>query len=235
MLTMDGSTSLAALLGLGFLLGVQHATDPDHLAAVSTLASRHRGIVRSALLGGFWGAGHTLALLAAGAVTVTLRLTISPAVAQALEELVGVMLIVLGAQVVVQTLGATTVHRHAHAHGGEGHAHLHVHVGGHTTHEHPHLLRLGARPFLVGLVHGLAGSAALTLLVVSTVSSPLGAVLYIVVFGVGSTAGMLVLSGLLGLPFAFASRHSAALHRLLRLAAGSASLGLGVWLARDLL
>jgi high-affinity nickel permease len=233
---MDGPTSLAALLGLGFLLGVQHATDADHLAAVSTLASRHRGVVRSALLGTFWGAGHTLALLAAGAVTVTLRLTISPEVAQALEELVGVMLIVLGAQAVAQTLGATVVHRHAHAHGGgEGHAHLHVHLGDHTTHAHLHLVRLGVRPFLVGLIHGLAGSAALTLLVVSTVSSPLGAVLYIAVFGAGSTAGMLVLSGLLGLPFALASRHSAGVHRLFRLAAGSASLGLGVWLVRDLL
>jgi high-affinity nickel permease len=232
---MDGTTSLATLLGLGFVLGIQHATDADHLAAVSTLASRHRSVVRSALLGSFWGAGHTLALLAAGVVAATLRLTISPAVAQALEELVGVMLMVLGAQVVVQTVGATIVHRHAHAHGGDGHAHLHVHRGGHTTHEHPHLLRLGARPFIVGLVHGLAGSAALTLLVASTVSSPLSAVLYVVVFGVGSTAGMLVLSGLLGLPFALASRHSAVLHRVLRLAAGAASLGLGAWLVRTLL
>jgi ABC-type nickel/cobalt efflux system permease component RcnA len=235
MMAMDGATSLATLLGLGFLLGIQHATDADHLAAVSTLASRYRSIVRSALLGSFWGVGHTLALLVAGAVSATVRLPITPAVAQALEELVGVMLIVLGAQVVAQTLRATTVHRHAHAHGGEAHAHLHVHLGDDATHAHPHLLRLGARPFLVGLLHGLAGSAALTLLVASTVSSPLGAVLYVVVFGAGSTAGMLVLSGLLGLPFALASRHSASLHRWLRLAAGSGSLGLGVWLVRGLL
>jgi high-affinity nickel permease len=232
---VDGPASLATVLGLGFLLGVQHATDADHLAAVSTLASRHRSVVRSALLGSFWGAGHTLALLTAGALMAALRLTISPGVAQALDGLVGIMLVALGAQVVLHALGATRVHRPAHGHGSGPHDHLHAHLGGTIAHEHGHLLRLGARPFLVGLLHGLAGSAALTLLVVSTVSSPLGAVLYVVVFGAGSTAGMLVLSGLIGVPFAFTSRHSARLHCALRLAAGSTSLALGVWLAADLL
>jgi high-affinity nickel permease len=228
---VDGPASLATVLGLGFLLGVQHATDADHLAAVSTLATRHRSVVRSALLGSFWGAGHTLALLAAGALMAALRLTISPGVAQALEGLVGIMLVALGAQVVLHALGATRVHRHA----GDPHDHLHAHLGGTTAHEHGHLLRLGARPFLVGLLHGLAGSAGLTLLVVSTVSSPLSAVLYVAVFGAGSTAGMLVLSGLIGAPFAFTSRHAARLHGVLRLAAGSTSLALGVWLVADLL
>jgi hypothetical protein len=230
MMAMDVDASLAAVLGLGFLLGLQHATDADHLAAVSTLASRHRSVVRSALLGSFWGAGHTLALLVAGVVTMALRLTISPAVARAFEGLVGVMLVALGGQVVMQALRAIAVHRHEHAHGGDRHDHLHVHLGAPTAHEHEHLVRMGARPFLVGLMHGLAGRAALTRGVVSTVSSPLGGLLYIIVFGAGSTAGMLVLSGLIGLPFVFTSRHSATLHTLLRLAAGSASLGLGIWL-----
>jgi hypothetical protein len=230
---VDGLASLATVLGAGFLLGVQHATDADHLAAVSTLASRHRSVVRSALLGSFWGAGHALALLAASTVMAALRLTLAPGVAQALEGLVGVMLVALGAQVVLHALGATRVHRHAHAHGGDPHDHLRAHLGGTTAHDHGHLLRLGARPFLVGLLHGLAGSAALTLLM-STASSPLGAVLYIAVFGAGSTTGMLVLSGLIGVPFAFTSRHSARLHGALRLAAGSTSLALGVWLVADL-
>jgi high-affinity nickel permease len=236
MMAMAGDASLAAILGLGFLLGLQHATDADHLAAVSTLASRHRSVGRAALLGGFWGAGHTLALLAAGVVTVALRLTISPPVARTLEGLVGVMLVALGGQVVMQAFGAIAVHRHEHAHGRDNrHDHPHVHLGAPSAHEHGHLLRMGTRPFLVGLLHGLAGSAALTLLVVSTVSSPLGGLLYIIVFGAGSTAGMLVLSGLIGLPFVLTSRHAATLHRLLRLAAGAASLGLGVWLVGELL
>ena len=212
---MDVHGSLAPVLGLGFLLGLRHATDADHLAAVCTLASRHRSVVRSALLGSFWGFGHTLALLAGAAVTMALRLTISPAVAETLERLVGVMLVGLGGQVVVQALRGVHVHPHDHA--------------------HDHLLRLGTRPFLVGLMHGLAGSAGLTLLVVSSVSSPWSGVLYIVVFGAGSTAGMLVLSGLIGLPFVLTARHSDALHLGLRLAAGAASLGLGVWLLSDLL
>jgi hypothetical protein len=212
---MDAGGSLATVLGLGFLLGIQHATDADHLAAVSTLASRHRSVLGSALLGTFWGAGHTLALLGAGIATMVLRLTISPTVTQALEGLVGVMLVGLGSQAALQAIRAIATHRDERAHR-------------HHRHDHERPRRLGARPFLVGLLHGLAGSAALTLLVVSTASSPLIAVLYIVVFGAGSIAGMLVLSGLIGLPFALTSRHSAALHLLLRLGAGSASLGLGL-------
>jgi hypothetical protein len=233
-MVMDADASFAAILGLGFLLGLQHATDADHIAAVSALASRQRGVVWSALLGSFWGAGHTVALLAASVVTMALRLTISSTVAQALEGLVGVVLVVLGGQVLLQALGAVSVHRHEHVHGADRHEHLHVHLGPPAVHAHRHLLRLGARPFLVGLVHGLAGSAALTLLVATSVSTPLGGLLYIVVFGLGSTAGMLVLSGLIGLPFAVTSRHSAWLHTFLRLAAGIASVGLGLWLIHDL-
>jgi hypothetical protein len=197
-----------AILGLGFLLGLQHATDADHVAAVSALASHHRSVVRSALLGSVWGAGHTVALLAAGAATMLLHVTITPGVADLLEGLVGITLVALGGHVVWHALRAATVHRHAHVHDGWS----------------------GTRPFLVGLVHGAAGSAALTILVVSTVSSPLVGLLYLAVFGAGSTAGMLILSGLIGLPFVVTAGRSAVFHRLLRVAAGSTSLALGVGL-----
>jgi ABC-type nickel/cobalt efflux system permease component RcnA len=231
---MAPDASFAAVLGLGFLLGLQHATDPDHLAAVSSLASRHRSVLGSALLGSAWGAGHTLALVGAGAATMALRLTISPALERALEGLVGMVLIGLGGPVALRALRAIAVHRHAHAHGGDWHDHRHVHLGSPAGHDHAHGRTIGARPFLVGLLHGLAGSAALMVLVVSTTTSPLAGVLYLIVFGAGSTAGMVILSGLVGLPFAVASRRSAGLHRLLRLVAGLAGVALGVWLLTGL-
>jgi len=231
---MDAGAPLAAVLGLGFLLGLQHATDADHVAAVSTLASRQRSVVASALLGSFWGAGHTAALLVAGGIAMALRLTISPAVAEALEALVGLMLVGLGGQVILQAPRAIAAHRHVHAPGAHGHEHAHVHVGAAAAHDHVHLTRLGARPFLVGLVHGLAGSAALTLMVASTVGSPLGGVLYLAMFGAGSTVGMLLLSGLIGLPFVLASRRSARLHLLVRLTAGAASLVVGIALVAEM-
>jgi sulfite exporter TauE/SafE len=179
-------TSLYAALGLGFLLGLRHALDADHVAAVSTLVSQHRSLARSCLLGTFWGLGHTLALLAAGVATIALKLSISPALERSVERGVGCMLVLLGAHVLFRSIAAASVH----------------------THEHRHVLRLGGRPFVVGLVHGLAGSAALMLLVAAAIPSPVGGLVYILLFGAGSTVGMLVLSGLIGLPFVLTANRS---------------------------
>jgi sulfite exporter TauE/SafE len=179
-------TSLYAALGLGFLLGLRHALDADHVAAVSTLVSQHRSLARSCLLGTFWGLGHTLALLAAGVATIALKLSISPALERSVERGVGCMLVLLGAHVLFRSIAAARVH----------------------THEHRHVLRLGGRPFIVGLVHGLAGSAALMLLVAAAIPSPVGGLVYILLFGAGSTVGMLVLSGLIGLPFVLTANRS---------------------------
>jgi ABC-type nickel/cobalt efflux system permease component RcnA len=233
---VDGS--LVGVLGLGLLLGVTHALDADHVAAVSTLVSRERRLGRSCLLGVAWGLGHTAALLVAGIGVIAFKLAISPRLEHGLEMAVAVVLILLGGHVLVQSLREVGLHRHAHTHDGRTHHHLHLHLkhdpghdAGHAggTHDHVHLLGLGRRPFLVGLLHGLAGSAALMLLVLSTISSPAAGLLYIVVFGVGSTAGMLLLSGLIGLPFALAGR-SPVLQVGLQLMAGAVSLGLGAWL-----
>lgn|SRR5574341_20730 len=224
-------TSLTAALGLGLLLGLRHALDADHVAAVSTLVSQHRSLARSCLLGAFWGAGHTMALLAAGVGVIAFRLTISPAMEKGLETVVALVLILLGGHVLLRSLGTWTLHGHEHSHDGYSHRHLHVHVGSEDSPGHTHLFRLGGRPFLVGVLHGMAGSAALMLLVLATIPSPLSGLLYILVFGVGSTAGMLVISGLIGIPFILTARRSETAHAAIQTLAGAASLILGLVLA----
>ncbi|HWC03426.1 MAG TPA: urease accessory protein UreH [Methylomirabilota bacterium] len=221
--------SLATALGLGLLLGLRHALDADHIAAVSTLVTRERGVARSCLLGAFWGAGHTVALLAAGVAVIAFRLTIAPGVEEALERTVGLVLVALGGHVLLRAGSSLVVHQHEHVHGGTPHRHVHLHLGSSDA-GHVHLLRLGGRPFLVGLLHGMAGSAALTLLVVGSIPSLLGGLAYILMFGLGSTAGMLLLSGLVGLPMAVAGRRGARLQLTLQAAAGLASAALGAWM-----
>jgi hypothetical protein len=225
-------TSLAAALGLGFLLGLRHALDADHVAAVSTFVSQERGILRSCLRGTFWGIGHTVALLAAGIAVFAFKLHISPAVEQGLETMVGLVLILLGGHVLLRTLGALSVHRHQHSHGGAPHSHLHLHVGDADEHHHVHLWRGAPQPLLMGLLHGLAGSGALVLLVLASLPSPGAALAYIFVFGVGSTAGMLVLSGLIGLPFALSAGTSRSLSLGLRVVVGAVSVLVGLLMVR---
>ena len=224
--------SLIAALGLGFLLGVRHALDADHVAAVSTLVSQHRSLARSCLLGTIWGAGHTAALLAVGLAVVSFKLTISPAVERGLETVVGVMLILLGGHALLRSVGGWVLHRHVHVHDGHAHSHGHVHAGAGEP-GHGHLWRVGSRPFLVGLVHGLAGSAALMLLALAAIPSPVGGLVYVLVFGIGSTAGMLLLSSLVGIPLAAAAGRSPRLHAAIQALAGAASLIMGVWVVGD--
>jgi high-affinity nickel permease len=223
--------TLTTALGLGLVLGLRHAMDADHVAAVSTLVSQHRSVVRSCLLGAFWGAGHTLALLAAGVTVIAFKLTISPEVEQGLETAVALVLILLGGHVLLKSVGAIALHRHEHTHNGWVHRHVHVHVGS-TDSEHVHVLRLGGRPFLVGLLHGLAGSAALMLLALATIPTPVGGLVYILVFGIGSTVGMLLVSGLIGIPFVLTARRSPRLQAVVQTLAGATSLALGLTLVR---
>ena len=225
-------TSVTAALGLGFLLGVRHALDADHVAAVTAMVSRQHGLARSCLLGTFWGAGHTSALLVAGALVLGLKLTISPDVERGLEQAVAAVLVLLGGHVALTALAAFTIHGHAHVHAdGVAHHHRHVHVAGAPEHDHPGLLRIGGRPFLIGMVHGLAGSAGLMLLVLGAMPTVAGGLLYVLVFGVGSTAGMLLLSGLISVPFAMLAVRSVRAQAMLQVLAGLASLVLGVVLA----
>jgi sulfite exporter TauE/SafE len=224
-------TSLYAALGLGFLFGLRHAMDSDHVAAVSTLVSQHRSLARSGLLGIFWGLGHALALLAAGVATIGFRVSISPELQRILENGVGCMLVLLGGHVLLRSVAAWNLHTHEHIHGdhSQGHLHFHFHPGGGHRH-HADLLRLGRRPFIVGLVHGLAGSASLMLLVAAALPSPVRGLLYLLVFGAGSTMGMLLLSGFIGLPFVVTASRSPRALVFIQAVAGVISSVLGLTL-----
>jgi High-affinity nickel-transport protein len=197
-----------AVLGLGFILGLKHATDPDHVVAVTTFLGKERQLRRACGIGLFWGLGHTIALSIAGLVVIGLKIPISKWLADRLELVVAAMLIILGARLI------STVHT--------------------RWHEHHHDFgwrRLGLRPMLVGIVHGTAGSAALTLLVLSTMSSTIDGLLYVLIFGVGSMLGMLVISLLLSLPIRLAGERMAAAIRPLQMSTGVLSCGFGLYLA----
>jgi hypothetical protein len=222
--------SILSLLGLGFVLGLKHALDADHLAAVSTMALERRSLLSSSLIGVWWGIGHTVSLLIAGLLVMLLHLQIGPRTEQTLEFCVGIMLIVLGANALRKLIRGGTVHMHAHEH--EGHWHLHPHVHEKESRDAPHMhhgLRVGARPLLIGMVHGLAGSAALTLLVLATISSSVVGLLYIAIFGAGSIGGMAIMSTVFALPSKLNAGRFGKMSFALRGLAGLASLGLGVF------
>jgi hypothetical protein len=216
-------TSLVAPLGLGFLLGLRHALDADHVAAVAAMVSQERSLRRSCLLGTFWGMGHSASLLVAGIAVLAGRLSIPPALERGFEQVVGLVLMALGLHVLLRAAGVFWAGGPA----GSGHAH---------PHHHP--LRLAGRPFLVGAIHGLAGSAGLMLLVVAAMPTLLGGLAYIVLFGVGATGGMLLISAALSLPFlGLRARSServwAVALVVLQLVAGAVSLAFGAVLVRS--
>ena len=231
--------TIGVLLLLSFALGLKHAIEPDHLAAVSTIVSERKSIHSACLVGGLWGLGHTFSLLAAGILVIGLQVKISGRLAGALEFGVALMLIVLGLDTLRKVLGGGKIHWHVHRHGGVTHAHPHVH-GAAEAHSHSvsggthHGVKLSPKPLIVGMIHGMAGSGTLMLLVLATISSPTVGIAYILVFGVGSVGGMMVMSTLIGLPFHFATKYFSGADRLLRCAAGIISLGLGVSLAIEI-
>lgn len=221
-------TSLVAALSVGFMLGLRHALEPDHVAAVSTFVSQERGLLRSCLRGAFWGIGHTAALMAAGIAIIAFKVEIPPSFERTVDTVVAMVLILLGGHVLLRAASALHLHRHAHAHDGSPHSHLHVHVGEDGEHGHFHPWRGARQPLLMGLLHGLAGGGALVLLVMTTIPSPAAALLYIAVFGVGSTAGMLVLSGLIGLPFKLTASSSRTIAGTLQILVGAGTLTVGL-------
>jgi sulfite exporter TauE/SafE len=216
-----------ALLAFGFLLGLRHALDVDHLAAVSTIVSARRGVWTSSLVGALWGLGHTAALLVVGLAVVALHAEIPPSVAHGLELGVAAMLVALGLNLLRTLRRGGRLHLHAHHHGGRLHVHPHVHRPG-TAHDHP---GPGPRPFLVGLVHGLAGSAALMLAVAATIPSPALAMAYVTVFGCGSIGGMMAMSALVGVPLSLAAERFAPAEGVVRACAALASVAVGLGLA----
>ncbi len=224
--------TLIGLLGLGLILGLRHALDPDHIAAVSTIVSESRSVRRSSLIGTCWGLGHTMSLLVAGVLVIALKIQISDRLALWMEFAVALMLILLGLKAVLKPLRGWRIHVHQHAHGGSSHSHVHLHRPSEEhAHQHRHLLRSGARPFLVGMVHGMAGSAALMILVLATIPSALAGLIYIAVFGLGSVGGMLIMSSLISLPFILTRQRFNVLSQGLQVAVGLFSLGFGLFLS----
>jgi len=221
--------SILATLGIGFLLGLKHATEADHLAAVSTIVSQRRSLCQSAMVGALWGAGHTASLLVVGFLVIAMGLAIPDRIANLFELAVAVMIVFLGMRIL-------RVHAHSHRHGGSSHVHLHFQDDAHTHDAHMPLSSW--RAALVGMMHGLAGSAALTLLVLTQALHQGGTVLafaYLVVFGFGSIGGMLVMSSLIGLPFSLGFRLSRQTLVPLRVLTGIFSTTFGVFYALRIL
>lgn len=222
---MPAFPGLSFLL-LGFLLGMKHALDADHIVAISTIATGNRSLKRSCAIGFCWGVGHTAVLLVAGLAVLGFHLVIPYDTARLFEAGVGIMLIGLGLSVGWALL-RERLHVHAHTHDdGTGHLHVHSHLEGHG-HAHLHRYRLEYKSLAIGMVHGLAGSAALLLLVLSTVRSLTDGMLYILVFGTGSIAGMVLLGTVLSIPFAVTPARLVRTHLVLRALAGLASVSLG--------
>ncbi len=230
-------------LALGFALGLKHATEADHLVAVTTIVSEQRSLWRSSLVGALWGVGHTAALALAGLVIILLQVAISPRTGAMLEIIVAAMIVLLGLRVLyVVFKDHRRIHAHTHAHDGRAHLHLHFHDENDahapaTAHAHDaagHKFLRGWRPVLVGMVHGMAGAAALPLLVLSELmgggSRALG-LAYLVVFGIGSIAGMLLMSAVISLPFIFSAARFDRLLPAVRFVVGLASIAFGFYYA----
>ena len=212
------------LLGLGFLSGIRHAFDIDHIAAVSTMLSKKLSFGKSSLLGIFWGIGHAISLFCAGLIVLLLKIAIPIKLALFFEFIVAAMIIVLGINVLL-TISREKIHVHRHKHGKVEHFHLHSHKSAsHHAHWHTPL----KKSLAVGLIHGLAGSAALTLLILAGIPSAMLGLIYILLFGIGSMLGMMLVSAIISLPFRLIPNKLYNAQKLLRLSAGLISIAIGL-------
>jgi ABC-type nickel/cobalt efflux system permease component RcnA len=253
--------ALLSILALGFFLGMRHATDPDHVIAVATIVTRQRSLGRAAIIGAIWGLGHTITIFGVGTGIILFNLVIPARVGLSMELSVGIMLIILGIANIAGFLRSVPeatenqlddyidsdhVHSHAHSHGDYVHSHHH----GHGAEEHSHaadhtpvafmdkkLGRSGVyqhlRPLIVGIVHGLAGSAAVALLVLTTIRNPHWAIAYLLIFGVGTIAGMMVITMSLASTLKFVGR-SQSVARKLAMASGVLSLAFGFFVVYEM-
>jgi len=250
--------SLLSIIALGFFLGMRHATDPDHVIAVTTIISRQRNVRRATLVGAFWGIGHTVTIFAVGTLIILFDLVIPPRVGLSMELSVGVMLMLLGFTNVRSFLRSMPpsavengqqsglVHSHVHSHGDYVHSHSH----GHEPDVHPHAadhtpvtwldrtfggsgIYQYLRPLAIGIVHGLAGSAAVALLVLATISDSRWAIAYLLVFGAGTIAGMVLITMSIASTFRLFGKTQVFFRRL-GLASGVLSLGFGLMLAYEI-
>jgi hypothetical protein len=207
---------------LGFLIGLRHALDPDHLAAISTVIVERPTRRRAAFLGACWGIGHSASLVGAGALLLLFRVSLPDRAAAGFELAVSLMLIALGVRSIRRSLHARHGEPVPHAHAGK----VHVHAAG-EEHFHVRSLTVARRPFLVGVVHGLAGTGAITALALASMPTIEAALAYIGLFAIGSIAGMALLTGLAGVPIERLVRKPAA-HAVVMASVGVVSLLVGV-------
>jgi high-affinity nickel-transport protein len=255
---------MLATIALGFLLGMRHATDADHVVAVATIVARKRSLRPAAAVGALWGVGHAVTLLLAGSALLLFNLAVPPAAARLLEAGVGVMLMLLGLMALLALrrpgsrgytpLGTAATPRgpvlrrpqgnDVHIHGGLVHGH--IPGGDHSAHGHPPLLWLdrltgrltsrGAlRPVVVGIVHALAGSAPLLLIVLGTVRDPWWGIAYLLAFGIGTIAGMILVTAVIALPFVLSAAQLPRLNAGIQVASGVLSVGFGAYLLQQAL
>jgi len=227
---------MLSILVLGFLVGFQHAMEADHLAAVASLATRSRGLLDTVRQGAVWGIGHTLTLFLFGGAVLLADQVIPEKVASGLELTVGVMLILLGGDVLRRAI-RDRVHFHAHHHGRREHFHAHSHPGAvdHESdpHRHSHMKKLPLRALIVGMMHGMAGSAALIVLALGSVESLWQGLAYIAIFGFGSVVGMAIVGAVISLPLRYSPRGLTWMHNGLKAAIGLFTVGLGFYMVYE--
>ncbi|MGH7805288.1 MAG: urease accessory protein [Candidatus Binatia bacterium] len=228
---------MSAILLFGFLLGIRHALEADHVAAVATLATRSHRLRDTVTVAAWWGTGHAATLVVLGSILVVVGVSLPDALARSFEAIVGVVLFALGADV-LRRLWARRVHFHLHAH-GEAPPHLHAHAHAEdeeaahdvASHDHPHPRGLLARSLAVGSIHGLAGSGALVLLSMESAGSPGRALAYLVLFALGSVAGMVLFTVAISLPLRLSARWLERTAGGLEAVLGASSMALGIWVA----
>lgn len=242
-----------SIIMIGFFLGMRHATDPDHVIAVTTIVSQQRGAKRAALVGVFWGLGHTMTIFVVGSAIIVFNIVIPTRLGLSMELSVAVMLIILGIWNLagifrsvparrIEAVEMPVVHSHVHTHGSLTHDHPHAHVPEAHVHEHRAIAKLdqnwgksGAyqliRPLIVGIVHGLAGSAAVALLILASIHNSHWAIAYLLVFGAGTIAGMMLITISIASAFRFVGDRFERFGRRLGVVSGLVSLAFGLIVA----
>ncbi len=225
---------MGSILLIGLFIGMRHALEADHVAAVASLVSGKQSLAHTIRQGSVWGLGHTITLFVFGSVVIFMDAVMPEHLAKGLEVAVGVMLVLLGADVLRRVI-RDRVHFHGHRHvNGNKHFHAHSHTGeprarhSSSRHDHPHPQGFPLRALMVGLMHGMAGSAAVILLALQTVGSPLQGMLYILVFGIGSMLGMALLSVVISIPMLMSARRLSWAHNVFQILVGLLTIGLGL-------
>jgi len=233
---------MLSLLFIGFLIGMRHALEADHVAAVASLATSTSSLKSAVKHGAAWGLGHTIALFLFGSIVILTDSIMPENMALGLEFAVGIMLLILGVDVIRKMI-RDKVHFHTHQHGNDKqHFHAHKHKNGSINkaahnprnHQHTHTSLFPRKALFVGLMHGMAGSAALILLTLQTVSSPLTGLLYMLLFGFGSITGMAVLSVIIAIPLRHSAKGLTWLNNGLQTVIGLATIALGSTLIYDI-